>query len=329
MFTVNLTVMPQTQREDIRAYNRRAEEKYRNKRKDGLDLLRKCIPGTEKLSGPQILKNAVNYIQQLLNPNFMVQDQEMLRKRHKKDSKEHREKNRIKSQQYRNVTKEGYNLLRKWVPGTSTLSKIDLLKKAAKYIQELEQRSPVKKRGIQELEQKIKELEKECEKKENYIKGLEAKIKELETSHRDTAIIPTDLQTDIDIMPMGTGLSSLMAAYLSEPNSPEIAEPDNLWDIWEPERGEESLTTFATPPRGLNTPTFSPVKMFSLMEEEGETEESVSHEEEELPEFNTIEDLKQWLGLCSEEVPESASPEEEEELPEFNYIEELKQWLGL
>jgi hypothetical protein len=160
----------------------------------------------------------------------------------------------------------------------------------------------MEKRGIQELEHKIKELEKESEKKENYmkelehkdnyIKELEDKIKELETSHTDTAIMPTDL---------GTGLCSLMAAYISEPNSPEperidITEPENLWesmtDIWEPERVEESftpLTTFATTTevRGLSTPTFSPVKMFTLTEDAGETsspiEESVSHEEE-LPE---------------------------------------------
>jgi hypothetical protein len=66
-----------------------------------------------------------------------------------------------------------------------------------------------------------------------------------------------------------------------------------------------------------------------------------SPEEEELPEFNTVEDLRQWLGLCSpmdatvqttsEEIPEwvIVSPEEEEELPEFNTVEDLRQWLGL
>jgi hypothetical protein len=81
-FTVNLR--PQTRR-DIRENNRSYaerkrsnEEKYRNMRMDGLNLLRKCIPITEKLTGPQILKNAANYIQQLLNPDFIAQDQEKL-----------------------------------------------------------------------------------------------------------------------------------------------------------------------------------------------------------------------------------------------------------
>jgi hypothetical protein len=91
-FTVNLTVMPQTRREKIRENKRSHEENYRSMRKDGLYLLRKCIPSTEKLTRPQILKNAVNYIQQLLNPDFMAQDQERLPRRH--NIKEHRERER-------------------------------------------------------------------------------------------------------------------------------------------------------------------------------------------------------------------------------------------
>jgi hypothetical protein len=59
-------------------------------------------------------------------------------------------------------------------------------------------------------------------------------------------------------------------------------------------------------------------------------------EEEELPEFNTVEDLRQWLGLCSpmdetvpttsEEIPEIVivSPKEEE-IPEFKSVEDLRQ----
>jgi chromosome segregation ATPase len=127
----------------------------------------------------------------------MVEPQEMLPETQKKDIKEHKEYIRIKSEEYRNVMKEGYNLLREWVPGTANLSRLELLKKTVKYIQELQQKDGStmerKKKGIQELEHKIKELEKELfkkqenyikelEHKENYIKELEQKIKELETS---------------------------------------------------------------------------------------------------------------------------------------------------
>jgi hypothetical protein len=49
----------------------------------------------------------------------------------------------------------------------------------------------------------------------------------------------------------------------------------------------------------------------------------VSPEEEELPEFNTVEDLRQWLGLSMDDTTTS------EEIPEFNTAEDLRQWLGL
>jgi hypothetical protein len=65
----------------------------------------------------------------------------------------------------------------------------------------------------------------------------------------------------------------------------------------------------------------------------------MSPEEEELPEFNSVEDLRQWLGLCSpmdatvqttsEEEMELLASRDEEELPEFNSVEDLRQWLGL
>ena len=133
----------QTRREDIREYYKRMDEKLRKMRNVELDLLRECIPGTEKLTRPQLLTNAANYIQQLLNPNSMAQDQVKIPGGYNR--KDHRENNRVYCQGYRNVMKEGYNLLRKWVPGTSTLSRVELLKRTVKYIQELEQRSPVKK----------------------------------------------------------------------------------------------------------------------------------------------------------------------------------------
>ena len=159
-----------------------------------------------------------------LDPALLTQNST---KKIRKSLEEMRDYNIRKNQRYRDEMNSRFNLLRKWVPGTSTLSRLEILKRTVKYIQELEQRSPVEKRGIQELEQKIKELEKESEKKENYIKGLEAKIKELETSEEEKLL-----------------------------RSPE----------------EEFLV--------------SPEEEMELLESP-----------EELPEFNCIEDLRQWLEL--------------------------------
>jgi uncharacterized coiled-coil protein SlyX len=99
-----------------------------------------------------------------------------------------RERNKQKNQWYRDEINSGFNLLMKWVPGTTKSSRPEILKKTVKYIQELEQRLPVKKRVIKELEHRIKELENRQTAlshrsftQENYIKELEQKIKELET----------------------------------------------------------------------------------------------------------------------------------------------------
>jgi hypothetical protein len=215
MFTVKLPEMQQTLRgrkdEEVREYNKRKDEEYRTKKKDAFNLLREWVPGTKHLSQLEILKKTANYIQELQNPDFIPGPQEKLPRASKKDIKDYREYKRIKSKEHILGLKSGYNLLRKCVPGTAKLSKVKLMEKTVKYIQELEQRLPVKKRGIQELEQrlplkkrvikelehKIKEVEttqrphrsftqenyiKELEHKETYIKELEKKIKELETS---------------------------------------------------------------------------------------------------------------------------------------------------
>jgi hypothetical protein len=67
---------------------------------------------------------------------------------------------------------------------------------------------------------------------------------------------------------------------------------------------------------------------------------------EEFPEFNTVEDLRQWLGIDDNTPSEDLSPEEELlgspeeellkipeeellEIPEFNWTEDLRQYLEL
>ena len=144
-----------------------------------------------------------------------------------------RERNKQKNQWYRDEINSGFNLLMKWVPGTTKSSRPDILKKTVnyiqklqekeieraektrKYIEELEQRLPVKKRVIKELEHRIKELEntqtalshrsftqenyiKELEHKDNYIKELEQKIKELET-WQTPGTYPSEPHLDLNV----------------------------------------------------------------------------------------------------------------------------------
>jgi hypothetical protein len=59
-----------------------------------------------------------------------------------------------------------------------------------------------------------------------------------------------------------------------------------------------------------------------------------SPEEQELPEFNTVEDLREWLGMDDTTPSEDLSPEEQMELlesgiPEFNWTEDFTQYLEL
>jgi hypothetical protein len=174
------------------------------------------------------------------------------------------------------------------------------------------------------------------------------------------------METDLD-----TGLSSLMTAYsdISEPNSPtDISEPEMVDPtpmVATTPTGASEATVKSLRHKVLSTPKAmvtgpSDATLQSLREKVAsnrthmddhlpetvpstseEIRESVilSQEEEELPEFNSVEDLRQWLGLCSpmdatvqttsEEIPEMVIVSPEEELPEFNSVEDLRQWLGL
>jgi hypothetical protein len=75
-----------------------------------------------------------------------------------------RERDKQKNQWYRDEIKSGFNLLMKWVPGTTKSSRPEILMKTVNYIQKLQE----------------KQIEK-AEKTTKYIEELEKKIKELET----------------------------------------------------------------------------------------------------------------------------------------------------
>ena len=77
-----------------------------------------------------------------LDPALLTQNST---KKIRKSLEEMRDYNIRKNQRYRDEMNSRFNLLRKWVPGTSTLSRLEILKRTVKY--------------IQELEHKIKELE--------------------------------------------------------------------------------------------------------------------------------------------------------------------------
>jgi hypothetical protein len=68
-------------------------------------------------------------------------------------------------------------------------------------------------------------------------------------------------------------------------------------------------------------------KLLASPEEEllGSPEEEMELLEsgEELPEFNAVEDLREWLGLSMDDMTTS------EEIPEFNIAEDFRQWLEL
>jgi hypothetical protein len=76
----------------------------------------------------------------------------------------------------------------------------------------------------------------------------------------------------------------------------------------------------------LGTPTGTSLRKTSSpmdVTTTSEAEWGTPDEEEELPEFNTVEDLREWLGLSMDDTTTS------EEIPEFNTAEDLRQWLGL
>jgi uncharacterized coiled-coil protein SlyX len=182
---------------------------------------------------------------------------------------------------------------------------------------------------IEELEHKIKELEKKFKKQENYIKELKNKIKELETSQTDSA--PREPHRSL------TGTSEMADLRTGESS---------------PTKDDHSVILKSLRNKILATPTGASEAESDILQESL----LASPEEQELPEFNTVEDLSEWLGLSMDDTTPSeaesdiltseeedkllASPEEvgspeeemellESEIPEFNWTEDLRQWLEL
>jgi hypothetical protein len=176
---------------------------------------------------------------------------------------------------------------------------------------------------IKELQNKIKELEKESlkesKKRANYIKELENKIKELEKKYTSQTVLErdTDCTDSAPREPLMsyrslTDLDTGLITYSSE-----MAHLTTVVATTHTGASESSRETSCT--MDVTVPTTSEAEWVIASPEE---------EEEELPEFNTVEDLRQWLGLCSPMDETVQTTSEEEELPEFNSEEDLRQWVG-
>ena len=195
---------------------------------------------------------------------------------------------------------KGFLLLRKCVPGTKKLNHSDMLMETVNYIKELQNK-------IKELE---KESLKESKKTVNYIKELENKIKELEKESpmESTSQTPKGMGRDsvpkITLHYYGTEQDCTDSA-LREPHSSPMET-----DISEPEMAEESfipVKTFASTPTGASLRKTSCVMDAAVQttseaesvtpEEEllASPDEELLASEEELPEFNSMEDFTQWL----------------------------------
>jgi hypothetical protein len=182
---------------------------------------------------------------------------------------EDREHNKKRNQWYRDEINSGFNLLMKWVPGTTRSSRPEILKKTVNYIKKLQnkekeiEKAKKTEKYIKKLENKIKELEKELlKKKVNYIEELQKKIKELETSQtppRESHSSQMEPEVVLASDPTGASTSSTMdVRTTSEDMTPE-----------EVGSGEEEL-------------------LANLQEELLESG---------IPDFNSMEDFTKWLEL--------------------------------
>jgi hypothetical protein len=197
-----------------------------------------------------------------LDPAMFKTKKEKQIKRIGKDKKEKKEQKRKIDKAYNKKKADGFNLLKKWVPGTKKFSRIDLLMETVNY--------------IKELENEIKEVKKESKKRVNYIEELEKKIKELETPQTH----PSEPEVVLD----PTGVSCTMDVRTTSPTQEEeLPEEELLANL------EEELLA-------------SEEELLANLEEEllANEEELLANLEEELlaiPDFNSMEELRRWLEL--------------------------------
>jgi hypothetical protein len=205
---------------------------------------------------------------------------------------------------YQDVQREkmttGFNLLTECVPGTKKvpgkrLNRPDMLMKTVNY--------------IKELQNKIKELEKESLKESTPLTecktGMGRDSVPKITLHRYNS---TGTEQDCtDSAPR-------------KPPMPEITSSPMETDISEPEVADPTVKTFTSTPTGASDEKSSRETSCAMDDHSTETVLSTS---EEIPESVIVSPEEE------EELLASPDEEEEEELPEFNSVEDLRQWLGV
>jgi hypothetical protein len=139
-------------------------------------------------------------------------------------TKEARENRRRTCRSYRKDISSGFNLLKKWVPGTKELIRPEILIETVNY--------------IKKLENEIKEVKKESKKRVNYIEELEKKIKELETPPREHH--PSEPEVVLD----PTGVSSTMDVRTTSPTPEEELPEEELLANLEEELLESGIPDF-------------------------------------------------------------------------------------
>jgi hypothetical protein len=189
----------------------------------------------------------------------------IMRKKRKQD------KEKMYQRVHRKDMTTGFNLLKKWVSGTEKLNRSDILMETVNY--------------IKELLNKVKGLEKES--------PMECTPQTPTVMERDSVQDCTDSAPREPLMPhrsltdLDTGLISYSSEMIdgtvvvSTPMEIEASEEIPESDILSLE--EELLA--------------SPDEDELLVSPEEEMELLASRDEVELPEFNWIEDLRQWLEL--------------------------------
>ena len=139
---------------------------------------------TVLLDGKDIIpyKNCTVQLERL-DPK-MLQTQKKVKRRIRTYTKEAAENRRRACISYRKDISSGFNLLKKWVPGTKDLIRGEILIETVNYIKKLQNE-------IKEVKKRVKYM-KELEHKEKYIQELQKKIKELETPQTHPSEPPLD-----------------------------------------------------------------------------------------------------------------------------------------
>jgi hypothetical protein len=278
---------------------RRREESTENRYNltTGFNLLKKCVPGTKKSNRPDILMSAVNYIREL--ENYIRELENCIEKRINYTTPLPMESTQL------------FSTPTDCDPVPSTGMKQDSGHTTLHYY-------PVPNTGMeQESDSTLDCYIVDCTDMDEHLERT-AIVKEPSSPMAEGASSPMGEGPSSPMVyttELVTGLSSLMAEYsdISVPNSPMV------------EGHNSPMVTAISEPsspmaEGSTTPVVKITVASTPMEDHSTDAIGVPIE---MAEQTSSDEIAQWVGVNLN------SEEEEEELPEFNSVEELSQWLGL